>query len=268
MPYEMGEYYERVSDYDLEYQGQSEQDVPFWRELVTRFAPRHILELGCGSGRIGLELLRLPGNFKLEGLDIEPEMLKAYARKVGNEAEDIRKRIFLHEGDMSDYQLATKGTFDLIFLPFNSIAHLYELDQQLNAFHHTYEHLAPGGRFVVDTFLPDIDYLSNALNRPSHVYLEDEIVSPEEDFTMLLYSSRKYDQVEQLQHITWTHEKFFESGENERYLTKLDMHIFFPRELQLLFLATGFAIEAIYGSYDWKPFGKGTRQIVVGRKKH
>ena len=44
------------------------------------------------------------------------------------------------------------------------------------------------------------------------------------------------------------------------------MHIFFPRELQLLFLASGFAIDAIYGSYDWKPFGQGTRQIVVGRK--
>ena len=120
----------------------------------------------------------------------------------------------------------------------------------------------------MDTFLPDIDYLSNALNRPSNVYLEDEIESPEDEFTMLLYSSRKYDQIEQDQHITWTHEKFFESGENERYLTKLDMHVFFPRELQLLFLATGFSIEAIYGSYDWKPFGKGTRQIVVGRKQH
>ena len=84
---------------------------------------------------------------------------------------------------------------------------------------------------------------------------------------MLLYSSRTFDQIEQLQHIVWTHEKFFTSGENERYLTKLDMHIFFPRELQLLFLASGFSIEAIYGGYDWKPFGKGTRQIVVGRKR-
>ena len=120
---------------------------------------------------------------------------------------------------------------------------------------------------MVDTFLPDIDYLSDALNRPSHVYLEDEISAPDDKFTMLLYTSRKYDTFEQLQHIVWTHEKFFESGENERYLTKLDMHIFFPRELQLLFLATGFSIEAIYGGYDWQPFGRGTRQIVVGRKR-
>ncbi len=267
MPYAMGEYYERVSDYDLEYQGQSEHDVPFWCELVTRYTPQRVLELACGSGRIGLELLRGPGNFLLEGLDISADMLKAYARKLEREAETMQQRVKLHEGDMCDYQLEHKGQFDLILLPFNSITHLYEIEQQLETFRNTYDHLAPGGRFVIDTFLPDIDYLSNALNRPSNVYLEDEIVSPEEDFTMLLYSSRKYDQIEQTQHITWTHEKFFEeTGENERYLTKLDMHIFFPRELQLLFLVSSFAIEAIYGGYDWKPFGRGTRQIVVGRK--
>jgi SAM-dependent methyltransferase len=267
MPYHMGEYYERVDDYELEYQSQSELDVPFWRELVMRYTPQRVLELACGSGRIGLELLHMPGDFQLEGLDIAPEMLAAYRRKLEREPESVQRRVRLHKGDMCDYALEHKGEFDLILLPFNSISHLYEIEQQLNTFKNTYDHLAPGGRFVVDIFLPDIDYLSDALNRPSHVYLEDEIVDPDEEFTMLLYSSRKYDPFEQLQHIIWTHEKFFEaSGENERYLTKLDMHVFFPRELQLLFLATGFGIEAIYGGYDWKPFGRGTRQIVVGRK--
>ena len=267
MPYAVGGYYERVNDYDLEYQSQSEQDVPFWCELVMRYTPRRVLELACGSGRIGIELLHSPGDFQLEGLDIAPEMLAAYQRKLAREPEATQQRVTLHEGDMCDYQLEHKGDFDLIFLPFNSIAHLYEIEQQLAAFKNTYDHLAPDGRFVVDTFLPDIDYLSDALNRPSHVYLEDEIEAPDDEFTMLLYTSRKYDPIEQLQHILWTHEKFFQTGENERYLTRLDMHVFFPRELQLLFLASGFSIEAIYGSYDWKPFGRGTRQIVVGRKR-
>lgn len=265
MPYAVGEYYERADEYDLEYQSQSEQDVPFWRELVMRYLPQRVLELACGSGRIGLELLRGPGDFHLEGLDISEEMLAAYQRKLEREDESIQQRATLHAGDMSDYQLPRKGAFDLIFLPFNSISHLYEIEEQLATFKNTYEHLQAGGRFIVDVFLPDIDYLSNALNRPSHVYLEDEIEVPDE-YTMLLYSSRKYDQVEQNQRISWIHEKFLETGENERSLTRLDMHIFFPRELQLLFLASGFAIEAIYGSYDWKPFGQGTRQIVVGRK--
>jgi len=266
MPYNMGEYYERVSDYDLEYKGQSEQDVPFWLELVMRYTPERVLELACGSGRIGMELLRGPGSFELEGLDISPEMLEAYRRKLEREDEAVQQRVTLHEGDMCDYELVNKGAFDLVILPFNSIVHLYEIEQQIEAFRTTYEHLAPGGRFVVDVFVPDIDYLSDALNHPSHVYVEDEIEAPDE-FTMLLYTSRKYDPVEQLEHILWTHEKFFESGEHERYLTRLDMHIFFPRELQLLFLTAGFSIDAIYGGYDWKPFGKGTRQIVVGRKR-
>jgi SAM-dependent methyltransferase len=266
MPYNMGEYYERVSDYDLEYQSQTEQDVPFWRELVMRYTPTRVLELACGSGRIGLELLHSPGDFLLEGLDIAPDMLNAYRRKLEREPAALRQRVTLHQGDMTDYRLEHEGRFDLVLLPFNSIAHLYEIEQQLSAFRNTCRHLAAGGRFVVDIILPDIDDLSDALNRPSHVYLEDEISDPADAFTMLLYTSRKYDQIEQLQHIVWTHEKFLASGDNERYLTRLDMHIFFPRELQLLFLATGFSIEAIYGGYDWKPFGSGTRQIVVGRK--
>jgi SAM-dependent methyltransferase len=262
----MGEYYERASDYDLEYQSQSEQDLPFWRELVMRYTPEHVLELACGSGRIGLDLLHSPGSFLLEGLDLEAGMLKAYQRKIDQEPETIRARVTLHEGNMCDYDLPNKGKFDLIFLPFNSICHLYELEQQFAAFATTFEHLAPGGRFVVDTFLPDIDYLSDALNRPSHVYLEDEIEAPDGEFTMLLYTSRRYDPYEQTQHIAWTHEKFFENGENERYFSRLDMHMFFPRELQMLFIASGFSVEAIYGDYLWKPFGKGTRQIVIGRK--
>lgn len=267
MSYHLGEYYERASDYDLEYQGQSEQDIPFWRELVMRYTPQRVLELACGSGRISIELLHGPGNFQLEGLDISEEMLSAYRRKLEREPEAVQQRVTLHEADMSDYDLEHKGKFDLIFLPFNSVAHLYEIEQQLATFKNTYDHLAENGRFVVDVFLPDVDYLSDALNRPSHVYLEDEIAAPDDEFTMLLYTTRKYDPVEQVQHVTWVHEKFFETGENERYLTKLDLHMFFPRELQLLFLATGFGIEAIYGGYDWQPFGRGTRQIVVGRKR-
>ncbi len=266
MSHNMGEYYERVNDYELEYRSQTEQDGPFWCELVTRYTPQRVLELACGSGRIGLELLHMPGRFQLEGLDIAAGMLATYRRKLAMEPEVIQQRVTLHEGDMSAYELEHKGQFDLILLPFNSASHLYEIEQQLDTFKITYEHLAPGGRFVVDVALPDIDYLSDALNRPSHVYLEDEIEEPNDEFTMLLYSSRIYDTYEQSQHIVWTHEKFFATGEHERYLTRLDMHLFFPRELQLLFLASGFSVEAIYGSYDWKPFGKGTRQIVVGRK--
>src|SRR5947207_15205020 len=117
MPYNMGEYYEHASDYDLEYFSQTEQDVPFWCELVMRYTPQRVLELACGSGRIGLELLHSPGNFQLEGLDISPQMLAAYRRKLAQEPEAVQQRVTLHEDDMCDYQLEHKGEFDIIYLP-------------------------------------------------------------------------------------------------------------------------------------------------------
>src|SRR5260221_141415 len=120
MPYDMGEYYQHASDYDLEYQGQAHQDVPFWCELMMRYTPQRVLELACGSGRIGIELLHCPGSYQLEGLDISPEMLDAYRRKLAREPEAAQQRVTLHEGDMCDYQLEHKGQFDFIFLPFNS----------------------------------------------------------------------------------------------------------------------------------------------------
>src|SRR5436305_9461793 len=193
MPYNMGEYYEHASDYDLEYSSQTEQDVPFWCELVMRYTPQRVLELACGSGRIGIELLHSPGNFQMEGLDISPEMLGAYKRQLAREPEAVQQRVTLHEANMSDFQLENKGQFDLIFLPFNSIAHLYEIEQQLNTFKNTHDHLRSDGRFVVDTFLPDIDYLSDAFNLPSYVYMEDELYAHDNQFTMLLYTSINYD---------------------------------------------------------------------------
>src|SRR5436305_12414531 len=114
MPSKMGDYYESASDYDLEYSSRTEQDVRFWCELVMRYTPQRVLELACGSGRIGLELLHSPGNFHLEGLDISPQMLAAYRRKLAREPEAVQQRVTLHEADMCDYQLEHKGEFDLI----------------------------------------------------------------------------------------------------------------------------------------------------------
>ncbi|WP_052890954.1 class I SAM-dependent methyltransferase [Thermogemmatispora carboxidivorans] len=267
MTYCVGEYYERAEDYDLEYQSQSEQDVPFWHELIKEYRSRHVLELACGSGRLGLPLARSFPELLVEGLDSSPQMLAAYRRKLGGEPLEVQRRVILHEGDMRNYHLPSCGDFDLIFLPFNSAGHLYTIEEQLAAFRCTYDHLAPGGRFVVDVLLPNLDYLSAALNRPTQLYLEDEISDPADESTLLIYSSRRYDPCEQLEHMVWIHERFSEQGENERYLTQLDLHMYFPRELQLLFLASGFAVEAIYGDYERRLFGNGTRQIIVGRKR-
>jgi SAM-dependent methyltransferase len=262
MKYKMEEYYQHVADYELVCQSQSELDIPFWREFIKRYEPTHVLELACGSGRIGIELLRGSQTFHLEGLDINEDMLAAYREKLEHAPDAIKRRVSLHYGDMCHYDLENKGQFDLIFLPFNSLGHLYETRQQLDAFRTTYEHLAPGGRFVVDIYLPR----NISGDSSPQFYLDDVIETADGTYTLVVYSTHQYNRYEQIDHMTYIHEKFFASGTNERHLIRLDSRAFFPGELQMLFQVAGFEVEGIYGGYAWQPFERGTRQIVIGRK--
>jgi SAM-dependent methyltransferase len=257
----MEDYY-RVNDYELESQNQSKMDIPFWLDLIKRYKCNDVLELACGSGRIGIELLRNLDTLYVEGLDIDDAMLAAYRQKLDAEQVTLQQRATLHHADMCDYDLEKKGKFDLIFLPYNSIGHLYETKQQLDAFHRAYEHLAPGGRFIVDTLLSRIGS-GDAFPR-AH---DDIIEAPDGMVTMLLHSIHQYNRYKQIDHTTLIREKFFKSGLHERYLTQVDVRINFPGELRLLFLATGFDIEACYGDYSCGSFEQGTRQIIIGLKQ-
>ncbi len=262
MTYQVEEYYRHIDDYELVCQSQSKMDIPFWREMIRRYEPASVLELACGSGRIGIELLHSPQTFQLEGLDINESMLAAYREKLEREPDAVKQRVLLHHGDMCQYNLEHMGRFDLIFLPFNSLGHLHETRQQLDAFRTAYEHLAPGGRFVVDIYLP-----RNGLgDSSSQVCLYEIIEDPNGTFTMAVYFTYQYDRYTQIDHFTFIYEKFFASGENERRLIRLDSRAFSPGELQLLFQVSGFEIEHMYGGYGGQPFAWGNRQIVIGRK--
>jgi SAM-dependent methyltransferase len=261
MVYKTKEYYEQVSDYDLESMNQSKLDIPFWNELIKRYMPRHVLELACGSGRIGIELLHNSETLHLEGLDINETMLAMYRQKLSSEPDTLKQRVILHQADMSNYNLEKKGKFDLIFLPYNSLGYLHETTQQLNTFRKAYEHLAVGGRFVIDIIL-SVMILGDASPRA----FDEVIEAPDGTVKMLLHSIHQYDRHKQIDHVTLIREKFFSTGQSERYLLQNDLRKFFPGELQLLFLATGFDIEAIYGDYSWGSFEQGTRQIIIGVK--
>ncbi len=209
----------------------------------------------------GWEILRQQKNLRVEGLDISEERLAAYRAKLNLASDEIQQRATVHYGDMSNYHLEHKGLFDLIFVPLNSLGHLLEMKQHLDAFRLAYEHLAPGGRFVVDVFVPGqhrFDESALALGQVCDI--------PDEDCRLVVCSTRQYHRYTQTSTMQGIYERFFTSTGNERYFSQFSAHHFYPNELQLLFLMSGFSIEAIYGDCSWIPFGEGIRQIVIGRK--
>ena len=49
----------------------------------------------------------------------------------------------------------------------------------------------------------------------------------------------------------------------ERYIDDFESHVYFPRELQLIFMLAGFDIEHVYGDYARRQLRSESRQMIV-----
>lgn len=131
--------------------------VDFLAELAGDGAA---LELGIGTGRIALPLRQR--GVRVHGIDLSPDMVARLRAKPG--AEDIEVAI----GDFST--TTVDGTFSVAYLVFNTINNLTTQDEQVACFENVASHLAPGGCFVIEVGIPQLQRLPHGETiRPFHV---------------------------------------------------------------------------------------------------
>jgi SAM-dependent methyltransferase len=118
------------------------------------------LELGIGTGRIALPLSQR--GVRVHGIDLSTAMVARLRAKPGSE--DIGVTI----GDFAT--TTVEGTFSLAYLVFNTIMNLTTQDAQVACFQNVAAHLAPGGCFVIEVGVPDLQRLPlGETFRPFHV---------------------------------------------------------------------------------------------------
>ncbi len=105
-----------------------------------------VLELGIGTGRIALPLAAR--GIPVHGIDLSRAMVERMRAKPGGEG------IAVTIGDFSSAK--ADGTFQLVYLVFNTISNLTTQDAQVECFRNVAEHLEPGGSFVIETGVPDL----------------------------------------------------------------------------------------------------------------
>jgi SAM-dependent methyltransferase len=217
-----------------------------------------ILELGCGTGRALLPLARQ--GYRVTGVDISPQMLEIARRKI--EAEGLADRVTLVEQDMR--QLALDGRFNLAFVAVNSFMHLLTVDDQMAALSRIREHLEPGGRLVLDLFNPDLGRL---LDFRGQVSLDKVLIDPETGHRLMKMRSDRADLSRQTIDITFMFDEVDEQGVVRRTLVSFSVRYLFCAELEHLLQRTGFAVEALYGSYDLDNFSsESDKMITVARR--
>jgi len=116
-------------------------------EFLARLAgSRPALEFAIGTGRIAIPLSRR--GIPVTGIELSKSMALRLRAKI-SEA-DLPVAV----GDMAT--TTVPGEFGLVFLVWNSIANLRTQEEQVACFRNAARHLAPGGRFVIELFVPPL----------------------------------------------------------------------------------------------------------------
>jgi SAM-dependent methyltransferase len=107
------------------------------------------LELGIGTGRIALPLAQR--GVRVHGIDLSAAMVGRLQAKPG--AENVGVTI----GDFAT--TTVDETFTVAYLVFNTIMNLTTQDEQVACFQNAAAHLEPGGTFVIEVSVPQLQRL-------------------------------------------------------------------------------------------------------------
>ncbi len=260
----MSELYRHPEEYDREHLGDDE-DVGFYVSLVHKLRPKRVLELGCGTGRITVPLARAGSrlDFDVVGLDRQPEMLSKARENRLDLPSDAQQRLDFIQGDMDTWTADIR--FDLIVIPCSSISHVLRLEDQIAVWKSAHRNLGAGGRFMVEVTMPNMAAFADSFSVPPRTPLEIDVDNYDEtDGTRLIRKkTTQYLSHEQRAQIRFLYEKYRHGRAVENYVDDFTSHVFFPRELNLLFIHCGFEVETTCGDYRGRPLQSDSPLIIM-----
>jgi SAM-dependent methyltransferase len=117
--------------------------------LVELAGSGRALELGIGTGRIALPLAQR--GVPVHGIELSKAMTARLREKPGGEDIDVTI------GDFATTRV--EGTFAVAYVVFNTIGNLTTQAGQVSCFQNVAAHLEPGGCFVIELGIPELQRL-------------------------------------------------------------------------------------------------------------
>lgn len=236
--------------YDLEYAGHT-LDIQWYRTL-TKGLGGPVLELGCGTGRIALPLLR--DGHTVTGVDLSRPMLNAFEMALRAESEDLRGRASIHHGDFLTLQL--NQTFPLVLLPFNALHHCVDEAEVATLLATVRRHMAPGSVFALDCYLPDPSLYSRD---PDQRYEERSFTRPDTQEQLVSWERSWYDTDKAVHHVQY----IYRHAEGSEHTVQLDLKMWPYDQLHRILAAAGFTVLKEMSDFEGAPMGPGALQSVL-----
>jgi SAM-dependent methyltransferase len=206
--------------------------VDFLAELAGSGAA---LELGIGTGRIALPLAQR--GMRVHGIDLSEAMVARLRAKPG--AEDIEVTI----GDFATTRV--DGTFSVAYLVFNTIHNLTTQDEQIACFQNVAAHLEPGGCFVIEVGVPQLQRLPPGETIRAFDLSETHLGFDEYDVASQGLTSHHYSVVD---------------GKLE--LHSVPFRYVWPAELDLMARLAGMSLRERWSGWKREPFTSESRKHV------
>jgi SAM-dependent methyltransferase len=195
------------------------------------------VELAIGTGRIALPLAAR--GIRVDGIDLSEAMVGHLRRKPGGDA--LRVTI----GDMATTRVGEDYT--LAYLLFNTIGNLTTQDAQVACFATAGAQLRPGGRFVIELGVPDLQRLPHGERfRPFRVAAHHIGFDEYDVVTQGLVS----------------HHVLLRDGDAE--VRSIPFRYVWPAELDLMARMAGLRLRDRWADWDRSPFtATSTKHVSV-----
>ncbi len=193
------------------------------------------LEFGIGTGRIALPLAER--GVSVHGIDVSAAMVARLRAKPGGQDIDVTI------GDFATTKV--DGSFAVAYLVFNTIMNLTTQAAQVACFRNASAHLQPGGCFVIEVGVPDLQRLPPGETiRAFHV-------------SESRWSLDEYDLA--VQGLTSHHLRLIE-GRLDRF--SIPFRYAWPSELDLMAELAGMRLRERWAGWKGEPFTSDSRKHV------
>ncbi|MFI9528416.1 class I SAM-dependent DNA methyltransferase [Micromonospora rosaria] len=194
------------------------------------------LEFAVGTGRVAVPLAGR--GVPVTGIELSEPMIERLRAKVDEAT------IPVVVGDMAT--ATAPGEYALVYLVFNTISNLLTQAEQVACFRNAARHLAPGGRFVIELWVPELRALPPGreatvwLTQPGYIGLDT------------------YDLLRQ--HVVSHHFRF--DGSRQASLFRSPHRYVWPAELDLMGQLAGFELESRHADWAGAEFTAESRSHV------
>ena len=199
------------------------------------------LELAIGTGRVGIPLAAR--GVPVTGIELSTAMVAQLRRKV----DEATLPVVI--GDMAT--TTVQGTFSLVYLVWNSISNLRTQAEQVACFRNAARHLIPGGRFVIELWVPPIRRLPPGQQAVPMTLDPGHLVFDTYDLTTQQCTSHHY----------------WQRADGSTRYGSGSFRYLWPAECDLMAQLAGLEPESCWGDWHGSPFtSESESHVSVWRK--